>query len=76
MQKMPKRQFLIFFVLLTSCLAAYSQSSYYVGQARSYMRDAEYYISKAESYDRDADYYEKKAKDYLREAEYYSRNKQ
>ena len=56
-----KRTVLIFVLLLTVSMAAFSQSSYYLDKAHSYMRDAEYYISKAEGYDREAEYHNKKA---------------
>lgn len=58
-----KHRILLIIVALITCLSAFSQSSYYLDKARSYMRDAEYYINKAEGYDREAEYDTKKAKE-------------
>ena len=65
----------IFIATAMYSLLVFSQSSYYMDKAKSYMRDAEYYTKKAEGYDREAGYFNKKAQSYLREADNYSRNK-
>lgn len=71
-----RQRALILIVALITGISAFSQSSYYLDKARSYMRDAEYYIGRAEEYDHEAEYHIKKAKEYQCEAEYYTRNKQ
>ena len=69
------KRLVTFVATVVYCLLAFSQSDYYMRQARSYQREAEYYTKQAQRYDKDAEYYNRQAQGYLREAEYYSKRK-